>query len=96
MAETVPPGYGTLERLRDEAVEQLHLCAFHSSLAVDQGLVAADAGLVYNTRRAVAHLRMATDVLRLMHEHRQRDRARHAAREGAAVVLGLDEPGMPQ
>ncbi|KQO59237.1 hypothetical protein ASF24_13840 [Methylobacterium sp. Leaf86] len=70
--------FGTLEKLREEAMEQLHLCSWHSSLAVDQGAALADAGMVYNTRRAAAHLRMAMDVLAMMREHRERQKARQA------------------
>lgn len=68
--------FGTLEKLREEAMEQLHMCSWHSSLAFDQGAATADAGMVYNTRRAAAHLRMAMDVLTMMHEHREREKAR--------------------
>ena len=68
--------FGTLDKLREEAMEQLHLCSWHSSLAVDQGAATADAGMVYNTRRAAAHLRMAMDVLTMMHEHREREKER--------------------
>lgn len=71
--------FGTLEKLREEAMEQLHLCSWHASLAVDQGAATADAGMVYNTRRAAAHLRMALDVLTMMHEHRERQNAREQA-----------------
>ncbi|GJD95215.1 hypothetical protein [Methylobacterium iners] len=71
--------FGTLEKLRETAREQLHLCAFHCSLAVDHGEVRADAGMTYNTRRAVAHMRFAIDALKMMAEHQDRstvDRSR--------------------
>lgn len=84
--------HGSIEMLRETVIEQLHLTAWRASLAVDQGSVTADAGMVYNTKRAVAHLRMATDVLKLMHEYRQREAARRAEQEGAAVTLGLEAP----
>lgn len=58
---------GSLDELREEAMNALGLCAFHATLAVDQFSVLADAGGFYNARRATAHLRMAIDVLKMMH-----------------------------
>lgn len=63
-----------MEELRETVSEQLGLCAFHASLAVDQFAVTADAGGFYNARRAVAHIRMAVDVLTMMQERLDRDR----------------------
>lgn len=90
---TEPPPYGSLEMLRETAVEQLNLASFHAGAAADQGAVCADAGMVYNAKRAIAHLRMAGDVLTMMHEHRQREILRRVEREGAAVVLGMERQG---
>jgi len=87
------PAHGSLEMLRDIATEQLRMVAFHASLAADQGMVSADAGMTHNSKRAIAHLRMVGDVLKMMHEHRQRDIARLAERDGAAVTLGLEQRG---
>lgn len=49
-----PAPAGTVEELREVAAEQLALTAFHATLAVDQFSVLADAGALYNARRAVA------------------------------------------
>lgn len=63
-----PAPAGTVDELREVAAEQLALTAFHSTLAVDQFSVLADAGALYNARRAVAHIRHAVATMKLMEE----------------------------
>jgi len=63
-----PAPAGSVDELREVAAEQLALTAFHSTLAVDQFSVLADAGAFYNSRRAVAHMRHAIATMKLLQE----------------------------
>lgn len=65
---------GSIAELREIAVEQLDLVAFHACLSAEQGLVNADAGMSYNCRRATAHLRLAIDALQMLHKRQTSER----------------------
>lgn len=87
------PAYGSLEMLRGAAIEQLRLVAFHAQHGAEQGDHNADAGMAYNAKRAIAHLRAAGDVLKLIHEHKQRELLRRVECDGAAATLDKMQGG---
>lgn len=88
----VPP-IGSLEELRAEAVENLHLVAFHADMAARQGEVTADAGMIYNTRRAAAHLKHVIGVLNMLHARKQREIARADERRADHGLNGAQRRG---
>lgn len=91
MTERAPTG--SLEELREIATEQLDLVSFHARLAAEQGTVSADAGMAYNCRRAVAHIRMAVDVLRMLRERQEAEAEAAQARRPDSLLLGTERRG---
>lgn len=64
---------GSADELRQAAMTDLDLCAFHCGLASDHLSVRADAGAYYNTRQATAHLRAAIGSMKTLGERMKRE-----------------------
>lgn len=93
MTAPEPAPTGSLDELREIAMEQCSLVAFHAGMAADSGTVCADAGLYYNLRRAVAHIRVAIDVTKMMHERQQREARAADERRADHGLSGAERRG---
>jgi hypothetical protein len=78
--------HGSPEMLRECVAECLQMVAFYAGLGVDFADALDDAGLDFATRRAVAAMRQAANLLPALKEAKRRDAERRGG-EPAAEVL---------
>ncbi|GJD51766.1 hypothetical protein OPKNFCMD_4524 [Methylobacterium crusticola] len=67
--------FGSPEALRECAAECLNMVHFYSGMAVDYASATDDVGIDYSTRRAVAAMRQAVAILKMLRESKGVSRA---------------------
>ncbi len=83
--------HGTSGALREFVGECLGMAAFYASMGVDYASVADDRLLEVSLKKSVACTRQAVAVMKMLVEANEKALAAKAARDGAAVALGLED-----